>query len=161
MNLDSSLEQMFQTQMSREYANALAYDNLAGGLEAEAWDGFAKFMRKSAEEERGHYRKFNDFLVDRNCTPAIQNAITSSVVTQDPLSAFTQAKGLEMSNTTLLIDLDRACANVGDQEARNFLIWALEEQRNSERELTDILIWLSRAQGNDAAMRDLDEKLGG
>ena len=42
MNIDSSLASMFNEQMNREYANSLAYNELAGVLESVAWDGFAR-----------------------------------------------------------------------------------------------------------------------
>lgn len=160
MEIDSSLAQMFQEQLSREYYNAAAYNELAGVLESAAWDGFAKWMRKAASEELEHYKKFNDFLVDRNVIPVLSSVPQAPSGSGDPYMAFQIAMSLEKENTAKIIALDEACENVGDCDAEYWLIWALEEQRKAERELTDILLWLSRAGTDNAALLILDEKLG-
>jgi ferritin len=161
MILDNSLEQLFQQQLNRERFNAATYDNLAGVLETIPWDGFAKWMRNAAAEELLHYKRFNDFLVDRNCIPTIdETPFPSRIIQKLPRDYFVAAMNLEKDNTAKIQEISDACDSVGDQDAQNWLIWALEEQRNAERELTDILNQLQLAGDNYAALLQLDHQLG-
>jgi ferritin len=162
MILDSALAQLFQEQMNRERYNAACYDALAGALENVAWDGFAKWMRKAAAEELEHYKKFNDFLVDCNVEPVVTETPSPGTAgNSDPHAAFGTALQLERENTYFILSLVLACENVGDWQAEHWMTWAVDEQRNAERELTDIMLWFQRAVGNNAALLILDEKLGG
>jgi ferritin len=161
MNLDPSLAEMLNVQMNRELANQTAYEALEAPLKNAAWDGMAKFMHNSGQDEFQHYEKFNDFLVDRNCQPILQNlGAVPPAGSSDPYAAFQSALQLERENTERIESLAMACKNVGDDDAYLWLSWALAEQRTSEKELTDILNWLTRAGGNDASLRQIDEKLG-
>jgi ferritin len=160
MNIDSNLEVLFQSQMNRELSNANAYAELAGSLEAAGWDGFAKWMRKASAEELAHYQRFNDFLVDRNAKPRIAVIPQPMEGPGDPMKAFELALEVEQINTQKLIELDKACENVGDCDAEYWLIWALDEQRRSEREIQDVLIKMGRLDCS-AAWLILDEQMGG
>lgn len=160
MRLDVNLEAMFQAQMNRELYNSLCYQDLAGQMEAVTWDGFAKWLRKSGQEELEHYKKFNDFLVDRNAIPRINGIGMPNSAVSNPYSAILAAQEIEFANTESIKELELACSATIDSDARNFLIWALEEQRNAEREIQDILTELQRASGDTAALLLLDREMG-
>jgi ferritin len=160
MMLDSSLEKYFQEQMNRERLNAATYDHIAGIMETIPWDGFAKWCRKAAAEEFEHYRKFNDFLVDRNCTPKVVSTPEPSSPSFTLPAMFAAIMKLETENTTCIEELVTYTKNAGDEDAENWLIWALEEQRNAEREIKDIINQIKLAGDNYAALLALDEKYG-
>ena len=160
MYLDVSLYRMLNEQMNRERFNAATYDNIAGYLETVPWDGFAKWMRKAAQEEMEHYKKFNDFIVDRNELPVVTETPMPIECKGTVKECFSIAMQLERSNTLAIQELDKAAYNVEDKDACNFLIWALEEQRKAEREITDALNQLNLAGMDYAALLLLDKEYG-
>jgi ferritin len=160
MEISDTLFQAFNTQYSRELTNSDAYYQLANVAGDLAWDGCEKFLLKSSGEEREHAGKIRDFLLDRNREPVILAKPEQSVNAKDPLGWITIAYGLEQANTKLILTLNDMCDNENDEDAENFLIWFIEEQRKSERELYDWIQRLTRAGDNIAALLMLDEDIG-
>jgi ferritin len=60
-----------QKQLNQERFNAAQYDAFAAALSASNWPGFSAYFEKQAEQERGHFGKFRDYLIDRNQIPAL------------------------------------------------------------------------------------------
>jgi ferritin len=159
MNLSDTLFAAFNTQYGRELVNSDAYYQLANVAGAEAWEGMEKFFLKSSGEEREHAHKIRDFLLDRNRTPQILWRPEQNIDAKDPLGWIEMAYGLEQANTKLILALNDLCDKENDEDAENFLIWFIEEQRRSERELYDWIQRLTRADSN-AALLMLDEDIG-
>jgi len=162
MLLDELLRQAFVEQFCAEHANSRAYLQMSYAMEMAPWDGFAKFLKKSSEEETEHACGFANFLIARNQIPEL-NALDTAVgyIVKEPLAAFQNALNLEKANTQRIVSLTKLCWDVGDIDAFNFMKPYLEEQRTSEKELLDIVNLLSRAGGNTAALLEIQEMLSG
>lgn len=142
----------FQTQYNVELANSLFYTHLANQAEALAWDGFAAFLKKSADEEREHAEHFREFLLDRNVFPRVTTIPAPTAEGREPIDWIRLAYQAEQQNTKRLADLYWGCVNAKDADAAIFLEPLVTEQRTSERELSDLLQRLSRAGSNAAVL---------
>jgi ferritin len=144
-----------QAQMNKERQNAAQYDAFAAVLSAANWPGFAAWMQHAADDERVHYGKFRDYLIDRNQTPALtaleQPANKNGA---QPIPLFEAALALEQENTASILAIDAEAETVDDCQTETWLIWAIEEQTRSERELTDALLELRRVDATGLLMLD-------
>ena len=116
-------------------------------------------MKRSADEERKHADKFAGFIVDRNAVPQFAALAAILPAQGDDLVAFFEAAlACEMATTEAIKTLHYMAEESEDPQTCAFLIWFLEEQTASEREVTDILLMLRRLDNNGRVV--FDEKLG-
>ena len=156
--LSPQLADALQAQMNKERVNHAQYAAFAAELEAANWPGFAEWMRKASEDEWNHHKKFRDHLIDRNQVPVYTAlpAPVSIATAENPFPFFEAALQLEQDNTASILALDALAES--DVQTKVWLIWAVEEQTLSERELTDSLLEMRRARGS--GMLILDREYG-
>jgi ferritin len=165
MKLSPNLIQALNAQMNAEYGNFLFYEQLHIYLDVVAWDGFAEFMAKSSEDEKSHAGKFRDYLIERNATPTLTGSYPLAIgVPADrdaiPLAFFRAALTAEQANTNRILNLCALAEEEADYDLETWLSsWALPEQRQSERELYDLINRLQSAQGENAAILEIEERL--
>lgn len=159
MNLSPVLVKAFQDQFTAERNNEAFYWQCALCLDDMNWSGFAKWMSKAANEEKEHAQKFADYLIDRNVCPDVESLASVVHPTGDVMQFFGLALQAEQANTLRLNRLFALCQAENDYDAQLWLQWALNEQRVSERELTDLLKLLERSGGNNAALLEIDEHI--
>ena len=154
---------LVQNQMNRERANNAAYAAFAAALEDENWPGFAAWMAKAAADEWSHYLKFRDYLIDRLQKPVLAALeAPPNMDASNPVPLFRAALELERENTKSIVALN-AMSEAGEDDIEDalfetWLIWGLDEQRNSERELTDAVLELSRVENDPAGLLALDRE---
>lgn len=164
--LDPVLAQTYQEQIARECGNWAAYTALANRCESLNLDGFAHFFRDSGNDELSHAQKFRDFLIDRNVEPqtAPTNGYTAPA-TPALLTAgtilFSEALRLEMENTDKIKFLFSMAEELHDQQSYQTLLWFVDEQTKSERELVSLVVRAKFAEGCAAAVLQLDHELKG
>ncbi len=147
-------------QMNKERQNAAAYDAFAAALLAANWPGFAAWMSHAADDERSHYAKFRDYLIDRNQTPRLAALMEPATMDgSDPRPFFRMALELEQSNTASIKAVEDLAESLDDDQTEMFLIWAIEEQTRSERDLVDRILELSRVDATGLLI--LDREYGG
>jgi ferritin len=159
MNLSSELLIALDKQYAQELQNHRLYLCLAAPLDAgNVYLGCAKFFNKSAMEEIEHARLFYDYINDRN-EQVYPPTLTEypRVESSDPAVLFEAALEAEVANSEKLL----ALYDVADVPTKIFLQPILMEQVKSERELTEIIAQLDAADGNMAALFEIDERLGG
>lgn len=155
--MDGNIAQLLQEQMNRERQNAQIYLYIASVFENQAYDGFAKFFSKQAQEELGHADKFSKFLISKRIQPKY-DVLNEVSLSSFPLSGITNAvAALEVQTTEHLKDLYDA---VDDQDPQvcALLDWFLVEQieeENWSRDLSDLTANL-----DGAGWLILDEKYG-
>jgi ferritin len=142
-----------QSQMNKERMNNAQYSAFAAALDAANWPGYSHFMQKASEDEATHAKKFQDFLIDRNQVP-IYSALSAPIplAGDNPIPFFESALLLEQENTISILAIDAIAES--DPQTEVWLIWAIEEQTNSERELTDCLLELRRCKGSGLLILD-------
>ena len=153
-----------QAQMNKERGNAAQYDAFAAALSAANWPGFSAWMQHAADDERTHYGKFRDCLIDRNQTPVLTGLAAPQILDgNDPILFFEAALALEKANTQSILALDDASEEDNEGQTEVALIWAIEEQTRSERELIDALLELKRVDATGLLFldREYGEKING
>jgi ferritin heavy chain len=148
------------TQMNNERMNAAQYDSLSAALENSAWSGFAKWMREAANDERMHYQKFEAYLIARGYAP--QHTALPVPMNMDgdqPLPLFQAAYSLEQNNTVLINKLAEMAEVEDDEQTESWIIWAIEEQTRSIKDLYDRVLEMSRQ--DSAGLLMLDREYGG
>jgi len=142
-----------QKQMNKERMNHAQYAAFSAALNAANWPGYAHFMQKSSEEEWMHAQKFQAYLIDRNQVP-VYDILNAPMLLpgESPIPFFEAALTLEQENTISILALD--ALSESDPQTETWLLWAIEEQTNSERELTDSLLELRRCRGSGLLILD-------
>lgn len=153
-----------QAQYNKERMNEQVYASFASALEAANWPGFAAWFADQSAQERGHSQKFRDFLIDRNQVP--QLTALDAPLTFDgnaPLQFFQAALDLEKQNTRSILDLEELAESLDDGQTEDWIIWAIQEQTESERALVDALLELGRVDATGMLMldREYGEKVSG
>jgi len=144
-----------QDQYNKERMNEQVYAAFSAALEAANWPGFAAWMLSASADERDHSKKFRDYLIDRNQSPALSALAAPPLMDgNDPRPFFQAALNLERENTASITALEELAETLDDDQTEMFLIWAIEEQTKSERELVDALLELNRADNTGLLMLD-------
>lgn len=158
MNLSSELLAALNAQYAQELNNHRLYLRLAAPLDAgNVFLGCATFFKKSATEELSHAQLFYDYINDRNekvNPPILPESDETSA--EDLATLFESALEAEVANSDRLLTL----YDMADTPTKIFLQPILMEQVKSERKLTEIIAQLDAADGDMAAMFEIDERLG-
>lgn len=158
-DLSPDIEKALQAELTRERQNAAVYGAMGASLSAVNWPGSAAFMRKSAGEEMEHARKFEDYLIDRGAFPEYgplqECACLDSV---DLVEYFAVALEVEQATTKAILAICKL-ADEKDEMTEQFLLWFIEEQRRSERDLVDTLQELERYDGSAVGYKLFDRSL--
>jgi ferritin len=132
-------------QHTLERQNAAAYDALAAQADVINWPGLESWCAKSANEERDHAAKIAAYLVDRNQTPTFEALEAASAPTSgDHADFFRAAMAREIMTTEHINEIYDMCCEAKEFDVCRRLLWFLEEQTKSEREITDYLLMLAR-----------------
>ena len=159
LTLLPELKDVLNLQMNLERLNAAYYDALATQMEVINFEGTAKFFRESAQEEMVHYKKFSDYLIDRNETPSL-TALPAPVLGQPTLlNAFQGAQAREAITTESIDALYDRAEEAGDNATCAFLLWFIDEQVRSERELFDYVVMIKRV-GTGLGEQWFDHEIG-
>jgi len=150
------VEQMLQNEVTLERTNSAVYRQMADELDNMGWGGSAKFMRKSSDDELTHADKFCGVLVDRNITPIYDTIRKIEMVNGRLTDYFYSAYAAEQKTTAAIEEIYKTAHDEGEFLVTQFLQFFLEEQRNSEREVWDIIQMLEASD----EWRLIDEKLG-
>jgi ferritin len=143
--MNNSLLQALNTQLTMERQNAAIYDALSAALDVVFWTGSSAWMKKSADEERTHAQRFSDYIIDRFGTPVYSALDGCNVPLGDDLPAFFDAAlDREQLTTEAIKELWYTAEQNEDPDTCRFLLYFLEEQTKSEREIGDYLLMLNR-----------------
>ena len=132
------VEALLQQEVTLERTNRDFYRLGSFTLDNEGWGGFAKWFKKSSDEEQEHADKFAEVLVDRNINPIYDTIRNIDALEGDPLVWIKAALAAEMRTTTAIKEIYKQAMDEGEYLITEFLNWFLAEQRKSEREVYDI-----------------------
>jgi len=133
------VEALLQQQVTLERTNSAVYRSMADELENMGWDGSAKFMRKSSDEEVEHADKIASLLVDRNITPIYDTIRKIELVGGRLVDYFQNAYEAEVKTTGAVRSLYKQAWDENEFMVAEYLHWFLDEQRISERTVWDII----------------------
>jgi ferritin len=150
--MDNTLIQALQEQLTRERQNEANYRAKSAQAEAVNYSGVAAWMKRAADDERLHSSLVEGYLIDRNLVPVFNLLqIIDTLPGDDLIGLFQDALELEQSTTAAIETLYFLAEQTEDPRTCSFITVPhddfpgfLEEQTQSEREITDILMSLRR-----------------
>ena len=160
MQLSQNLTDALQAQLNVERLNSAIYRAMSLALENANWPGTAAHFAHASQDEQGHADKIAGYLIDRNTQPLYAALPLPTVTTPDLLPCFQAAMEREQLTSAAIDQLAAQAESEGDRATCIFLQWFVMEQIESEREYTDKLLEVSRAQGDTAALLFLDREYG-
>jgi ferritin len=145
-------------QYSREMHSAMVYFDLASYVESANYLGFSKFFQSRAAEELEHAHKFFTFICDGGGIARLET-LESPHKFEDPtlIELFEKALEHEQYITDNIYKLKEFALANREHATDNFLIWFVEEQVEEEASLDVIITHLQRAEGNEAAVLEIEE----
>jgi ferritin len=158
--MDSRLQDLIQEQIGHEYYSSYLYLQMASYFESVNLEGFAKWMKVQAREEREHGDKMYEFLQDRGVRVilrAIPQPPSGYASAQD---AFEKTLEHEQKVTSLIDGIADLADKVNDRPTKVFIQWFVTEQVEEEKNATRILDLLKKIKPDSGAIFQLDHRLG-
>ena len=155
MNLSPHVITALETQATAEIAAAQAYLAMSCWCEVHHHDGFARFFRQQAVEERGHAERLLKHLTDRDVLPHIGAIPAPSTAFKGLLSVAQAAYDQERANTRGIHAAYEAALAEKDYPAQVLLHWFIGEQVEEEA-WSDQLLAKVRDAGCAGALLSLD-----
>ena len=161
MNIDK-----LQLWFTLERTNAAYYDAMSASLDAVNWAGCSEWMKQAADDERTHAQRLDDYIVSVNGVPEFAALEEIPELTGDDLPQyFMAAMAREKETTAFITGFASECISDGDMQTLAMILnpgedWPgfVAEQTKSERDLTDILLELSRL--DKTGWKLVDQDLG-
>lgn len=147
-------------QYNLEILSGYYYMGMAAYCSDENMDGFAHFMIEQAKEEYFHSMKFYDFIYDmdgRVMTQAMPEPKNEFASFLEVFQAALDHEKVVTSEINKLLDLaieEKSHATV------QFLQWFVEEQREEENTMKDVIFKLEGIKDNFQGQYLLDKELG-
>ncbi|MDX1408463.1 MAG: ferritin, partial [Saprospiraceae bacterium] len=126
-------------QLEREGYASFLYLSMASWLDHEGLTGCAKFMYRQSDEEHAHMMRLFNYILEMDCK-AVVPAIKQPPTSYDSVQAvFNDAYVHEQLVTQSINELVDLSIRENDHATNNFLQWYVEEQREEEALMRDIL----------------------
>lgn len=143
--MDNLLIDAIQEWHNTERQNEADYAAMATGAENVNWPGLAKWLQAMADDERAHAGKVAAFLIDKNIQPRFDALEPfSGALGAEHLPAFNAAMDRERLTDATIKEIYALAWSKGEYDACQFMLWFLQEQRESIREITDCLQMIGR-----------------
>jgi ferritin len=154
-------KQAINQQLTKELEASYAYLAMAEYCESRSLFGFGTWLRSQSDEERGHAKKFHDYIQDRghrvhyDALPAPTGDFGSVP------EVFEAALENERAVTRAIEDLYSLAEEEKDYTTQAFLNWFLLEQVEEERTVQGIIDWINEVGDTKQGLYLLDRELGG
>jgi ferritin len=147
-------------QIRKELHSAYIYLAMAAHFEAEAFEGFAHWMKLQAQEEVAHAMKLYTWVLRRGERVVLQAIDAPPSTWGTPLSVFQAALDHEKKVTASIHALFHLAAEHKDVATQRELDWFVTEQVEEEENAGRAVELLSKAGDSDAALLMLDRVFG-
>lgn len=148
-------------QITAEFGASQFYLQLSNWFEYAGFEGFAKYFRNQANEEREHGLKINDYILINNEASNIGEVpIPGKNIWNGCIEAFSDVLELEMTVTSLINNIYKIAIIEGDYATMQFLDWYVAEQVQAVRDATTNLAKIKLIGIDIGAVLEFDEELG-
>ena len=147
-------------QFNFELLSGYYYMGMAAYCSDENMNGFTHFLIEQAKEEYQHAMKFYDFIYDMDGRVMTQAMPEPKNEYDSFLEVFEEALSHEKLVTGRINDLVEMATEEKSYATIQFLQWFIEEQREEENTMKDIIFKLSRIKDDFQGLYQLDKELG-
>lgn len=158
--IDPKMLEKLNDQINEELYASYLYLAMSAHFSDVAMEGFARWMRVQADEERGHAMRIYDYLTERNGRIRLKSIAEPPNQFGDHLSVFQQAFDHEREVTRKINDLMNMAIQLGDHATQIFLHWFVTEQIEEESTADRIINDLKLVGKDGAGLLRLDRELG-
>ena len=157
--MDKILVAGLQEQLNNEMAAALWYKQMRALLR-KRWHGAHKYFHKQERGEFKHAHDFDKFLEDRGVDPEYKDIPEPNTPDgNNMLQAFQGALAAENTNLEQITTLYYVAENAEDPATCFFLQEFLDDDIEDIAEITEWILYLTRAGDDQAALIALDHKM--
>ena len=128
MFLTEKMVKALNAQVGHEFANALQYVAIANWFESEDLVLLSKFYHEQSDDERGHAKKFSQFLLDSGAKVMIPDLGSFVNNFSSATEAAQLAYDAEVRTTKQIHDLVALAQSENCPSASQHLQWFVEEQ---------------------------------
>lgn len=119
-------------QMTHELTNYYIYKNFAGIADFMGLNGTQNWFEKQAEEEKGHFEKFYQYISDKGHLPKLSALPEQPTDILSFAELFAKTIETEAQTTNNLRILAQICKEENDDQTYELALWFLKEQVEEE-----------------------------
>jgi len=157
--ITNKIEELLNNHIYLELEASQIYLSFAAWAEYKGYEGLSIFMYKQADEERLHMLKIYKYMLDRDCmpqTPKIESQSCDCSDLKDVLEKTLKHESLVTASYEKSLPIS---LKLGDNMTYEFLQWFINEQREEEATILNILDKLEIAGNDKLAMYFIDKEL--
>jgi ferritin len=128
MPMSTALQRAMNDQIQKEFYASYLYLAMSAWFEERNYDGFAKWMRIQAEEERGHAMRIYDFVLDRGGRVTLEAIPEPAAKWKSEFEVFEAARKHEQMVSTSINALALPAPLGEGLRAQVMLQWFITEQ---------------------------------
>ncbi len=159
--MNQKMYELLNDQINKELYSAYLYLDMSLFYSAEGLDGFANWFKIQAMEERDHALMYMEYILDNGEKVCLDTIAKSEYSYEKHIDPLTTTLEHEKKVTQLINNIYAEAVQSNDFRAQQFLSWFISEQREEEKNASD-LIQKMKLFGDDAkSLYMLNSELAG
>ena len=160
MPMSAALQRAMNDQIQKEFYAHYLYLAMSAWFEERNFEGFAKWMRIQADEERTHAMRIFDFVLDRGGKVRLEAIPEPGTKWKTALEVFDDARKHEAMVSGSINDLYARATSEKDYASQVMLQWFITEQVEEEKTSTSLAERLRLVGESATGLIILDRQFG-
>lgn len=157
--MNEKIEEALNKQINNELVASYNYLAMAAYFDRQNLGGFAEWMQKQSDEERGHAHRLFRYVLDREGNVVLEAVEKPENDYGSIKEVFSRSLEQEKKNTADIYKLYELARELNDYATVSHLQWMLDEQVEEEKTVSDILGRLGLAGDDKTAILILDDQM--
>lgn len=158
--LSKNMEEALNRQINREFYSSYLYLAMSSYFKSVNMDGFAKWMRKQAEEEKAHAMKIYDYVIARGSRVTLLPIEAPKAKWSSAGKVFEEVYAHEQKVTGMIHALVELSVKEKDHATFEMLQWFVREQVEEEEHAGSVLAQIRTVGDVPGHLFWLDHELG-
>ena len=160
MPMSVALQRAMNDQIQKEFSANYLYLAMSAWFEERNFEGFAKWMRLQADEERTHAMRIYDFVLDRGGKVILEGIPEPAAKWKTALEVFDAARKHEQMVSASINGLYSRALSEKDYATQVMLQWFITEQVEEEKTSTALAERLRLVGDSATGLIILDRQFG-
>ena len=160
MPMSAALQRAMNDQIQKEFYAHYLYLAMSAWFEERNFEGFAKWMRIQADEERAHAMRIFDFVLDRGGKVRLEAIPEPATKWKTELQVFEDARKHELMVSSSINELYARALAEKDYASQVMLQWFITEQVEEEKTSTALADRLRLVGDSPTGLIILDRQFG-
>lgn len=158
--MDNKLIEMLNNQINMELFSAYLYHYMELKFKSLGLDGFAKWFEIQSDEEVGHAKRIERFLISNDECPELITINGYEDLSDDPKELLRLALIHEKNVSKSIHDICLESLKQKDFPVMQFMDWFIDEQVEEERNAKDNLLCYENYVTKGNGLMDFDKHMG-